>query len=891
MPGEELIQRGYLVDGKIKGEKFGEYEVLELGATNANELVNIGLLKTIPKTVDYPFAHYKAPKSSKNTRPDALYIRRIAGTVAVVCNKEMKKPTELNTEAKKLKAIEQAIYSSIILGANIAVVSDGTQFIYVDAKQSYINKDIVLIEELRSFNPAVLECLLTDDTCKVKNPGELAEKVWQAIWHATKEEPKECLMTFVEIFILKFLSDNLSESILPKRFTFYELTRYSEADFKANYGKSQIEYYVQEIRSTVKNIFKEKEVVTGGTGQDLFGITTIVSSTSLINGFAFLKSSSSTSLDTFNRTFLEILGYFEDFGGLQNIDPEFKLRLYETFLKKTVRQQKLGQFFTPRNIVKAMIKMAQLQKLPSGAVVLDPAAGVGGFLLETLIDPESLEGNITFKDGVHHSKIKLIGADCDVNTNILAKANMLIHLSEALRDPQATIETINKLMAETFIVLNTNQQLGTLEYPINSKVDVILTNPPYVTKGSRVYKEEIESLSGLRNGIDLKEYYARTGLGLEALFLRYVSGSLKSGGRAYVIVPQGLLTRTEGTTKEKLLGECNVLASISLPRNTFYNTPQKTYILALEKRKIKTASRPPVFCAIVTSVGETLDSRRVPTPNENDMDQVAEAFLSHLQGSKSFGDIQTKVKIVDADDFTKDDRWDVYRFWSDDELVKLGEREEAVSRTSFMDEIQERFQQLSDDVKQVEEEIKILTKGDMAQISVSDETLFKVRRGRRVTRQDGDENPGDIPVYSGSKNPYRPICMVNEEFAVYKGLNIESKPVITVNANGYVGAVFLRDEKCIIHDDVMVLDVKPEDIDLEYTVHALRAAVAEGNYEYEAKLYNRVKELCFDIPVMPDGKFDLETQKKIAAAYKKFEVLKQSIGELGLWASNSRIKD
>jgi hypothetical protein len=42
---------------------------------------------------------------------------------------------------------------------------------------------------------------------------------------------------------------------------------------------------------------------------------------------------------------------------------------------------------------------------------------------------------------------------------------------------------------------------------------------------------------------------------------------------------------------------------------------------------------------------------------------------------------------------------------------------------------------------------------------------------------------------------------------------------------------------------------------------------------------------------MPDRRFDLETQKKIAAAYKKFEVLKQSIGELGLWASNSRIKD
>jgi len=66
-------------------------------------------------------------------------------------------------------------------------------------------------------------------------------------------------------------------------------------------------------------------------------------------------------------------------------------------------------------------------------------------LLHTMGLRLAVEGNITFQDGVHHSKINLIGADCDVNTNILAKANMLIHLSEALRDPQATIETINKL--------------------------------------------------------------------------------------------------------------------------------------------------------------------------------------------------------------------------------------------------------------------------------------------------------------------------------------------------------------------------------------------------------------------------------------------------------------
>jgi len=88
----------------------------------------------------------------------------------------------------------------------------------------------------------------------------------------------------------------------------------------------------------------------------------------------------------------------------------------------------------------------------------------------------------------------------------------------------------------------------------------------------------------------------------------YVSGALKAGGRAFVIVPYGMLTRSENTMKEKILGECNLLASIALPRNTFFNTAQKTYILALEKRHTATDPRPNVFCAVASSVGESLDA-------------------------------------------------------------------------------------------------------------------------------------------------------------------------------------------------------------------------------------------------------------------------------------------
>jgi len=155
----------------------------------------------------------------------------------------------------------------------------------------------------------------------------------------------------------------------------------------------------------------------------------------------------------------------------------------------------------------------------------------------------------------------------------------------------------------------------------------------------------------------------------------------------------------------------------------------------------------------------------------------------------------------------------------------------------------------------------------------------------------GDQNPGNIPVYSGSKDPLRPLCKVSKKFATSKGIPIETKPIITVNANGFVGAVFLRDEECIIHDDVMIIDAISGDLHKEYMVYALRSAIAEGNYEYEAKLYNRVKEIEFEIPVDKYDNPDYGVQEQISSVYKKFEVLKQGIAELGDWANDARIKE
>lgn len=890
MPNEELIQRGYIVNGRLKGDTFGIFERLNLGSTTVAELQRNGLVPTIPSSIGFPFTSYTPPKRPASAKPDEVYFQRNRLESRVVAITEMKRPLEFDTDDKRRKAAEQGLYSGAALSAKVAVVSDGTSYMYIDIEKSLQEQQLVTINEGRDFNPGILEGLLSGELASPRNPKPLVEKVWQAIWHATKEEPRACLMTFVEIFILKFLSDNLPSHVLPGGYSFYELTNYDSAAFENRYGKTQIEYYVYDIRPRIKQIFPDRSIIRDPEILRLLGLNNLVSQTSVINGFAFLQSGD-TSLPTFNRTFVEILRYFQDFGPLTNIDPEFKLRLYETFLKESSRQSKLGQFFTPRNVVRAMIKMARLAELPDGAIVVDPAAGVGGFILEPLIEPNALAGNVTFVNGQAKQRVRLLGIDVDTNTNILAKANTLIHLAEYVRDPKVTVQGLNQLMAEMFLLLNLNQHLGTLEYPIRNQVDVIITNPPYVTQGSRIYKDEINTVKGSRNGLDLRDYYGRSGLGLESLFLRYISGALKPGGFAYVIVPQGLLTRTEQTTKDKLLSECNLRASIALPRGTFFSTEQKTFILVFEKRHTAHDDRPDVLGAIVSSVGESLDARRIPMPTDNTLDDVANAFVAYVKGLPIPLEATKRVRIVPASEFKATDRWDVQRFYSDQDLVDLGAREAAIPRLSFIDETSTQLEQLLDDLQAVKQEISTLESGPMVTLSIADSQHFHIRRGKRVTRKDGDEHPGDIPVYSGSKDPKRPITSVAEAWAASQGIPIERSPIITVNANGYVGATFVRREPCIIHDDVMIIEVLTPDIDLDYASQVLRGAIAAGNYEYEAKLYSRVKELEIDVPVDAHGGFDLTRQQQIADALKRFDTIRMNIVDLAAWVQDARIMD
>lgn len=919
MANEELAQRGYVREGILRGDRFGPYEVMDVGATPVGALRDAGALVTPPATVVYPWTRYRPPKDPARAKPDRVYFQRTPDGLVPVASGEFKYETRLRRPRDVIEAQEQALYAAAALGVRVAVVTDAGRYQYVDVDASLARGTVVTCDERRDLNPAVLQNLLQRDAGVVKDPTPLAEEVWQLIWHATQEEPKACLLTFVELFMLKFLSDNLSRTQLPEALTFYELL-HDPKTFAERHGSTAIEYYAAQIRPKIKSLFPDLTRADDPAVARVFGLETIMSRTSVINGFAFLRSSPQ-GIAAFNTTFLRILRAFESFGPLTNIDREFKMRLYETFLRRSARQQSLGQFFTPRNVVRPMIRMAQLGQLPDGAVVLDPAAGVGGFVLEPMLIPEALPDNVRFERGQPVRRVTVVGADVDTNTHILAKANTLIHFAEAVRDSATvTLAGVNRLMAETFVLLDQTPMLGALEYPPQQAVDVVLTNPPYVTRGSGVYRAHVRNMGDrFRNGVDLAAYYDGAGLGVESWFLRYIYGALKPGGRAFVVVPLGMLNRTEPGPKARLLAECNVLASVALPRNTFFNTAQLTAVLVVERRHTESDPRPPVLCAIARTIGETLDQYRTPTPEANDLDRIADAFIAYSGGDRGPAEAMPFIKLVDAAAFGPDDRWDVDRFWTEEELVALGRTEPAVTRAEFIRTVQGDLTDVLEELGAARDELNALTHGPTAAVALDDKARFVVGSGVRLTQADVRAHPGDLPVYSCFKTAdltkggideawLAPILAERRERrrrrrerALRAGRTppperareeqIEERPILTVNANGAsVGHVFVRRERCVVTDDVIVVECRDAAFDLDYLAIALRDAIVAASPIYEAKLFaGRVAALEVQVPIDASGDFDSVRQRAIASAVRRFDAVRDRLAGIGRWGASARL--
>lgn len=141
------------------------------------------------------------------------------------------------------------------------------------------------------------------------------------------------------------------------------------------------------------------------------------------------------------------------------------------------------------------------------------------------------------------------------------------------------------------------------------------------------------------------------------------------------------------------MDECYINGVISLPINTFFTTPKKTYILAITKKDKKEDKQfKPVFTYLVTDIGETLDVYRFDT-GKSDLEKAKNLFRMFEGNEKYFTTDDKRCKIQPFLKFEEEvnNYWTVDRWWTKEEKIELGieELEEVLNAEEFLTKLQE----------------------------------------------------------------------------------------------------------------------------------------------------------------------------------------------------------
>ena len=246
----------------------------------------------------------------------------------------------------------------------------------------------------------------------------------------------------------------------------------------------------------------------------------------------------------------EIIDHIDELQFRSQVAKHELSALYEEKIKRMGNAGRNGgEYYTPRPLIRAMVKVIQ----PTvGERIYDGACGSAGFLCEAF-DYLKAQPNLTTGDLKTLQERTFYGKEKKSLAYVIAIMNLILHGIEAPN------------------IIHTNTLAENLsDIQDRDRMDIILANPPFGGKE----RKEVQQNFPIRTG--------ETAF----LFLQHFIKMLKAGGRAAVVIKNTFLSNTDNASvslRKLLLESCNLHTVLDCPSGTFQGAGVKTVVLFFEK--------------------------------------------------------------------------------------------------------------------------------------------------------------------------------------------------------------------------------------------------------------------------------------------------------------------